>query len=748
MEKIQEYLKFSFATKVLVPVITCMIVLVGVTTWTVSRLMTRAFEHEATQRLANAHNVLQDSQKIFTKKLLLRFTKLQNEPQYRAALQSRHLPTIQDQVNNLPGDQDVDVVLFTSPEGKRLSAKRNSWISIPDFEAASSNAVSSALEGTESADTIRVGDRLLDVVSIPIFVSGENVGVLTFGAEIGEAAAREFKLITQSEIVLLANGHVTARTLLQPEMSHQFSEMFSGIASNAESSAVPQKVQYGGEHFFYSAGTFPSMSGDKKLGYLILFSYEKGLQALATTQQTLLLISTVGILAGTLIVFLLLQKVTEPLRELRDSAEAVGKGDFTRRVTVKSGDECGELAFVFNQMTENLQRSREQLVSTVETLKSTQAQLIQSEKLSGIGEFVAGVAHELNNPLTSVMGFSELLSRAEVNPQHKRHLEMIHKSALRCQKIVQSLLSFARRRQPERKLSNLNELVQNAVEFLSYQLRTSNIQVITELDPALPGVMVDPHQLQQVFLNLINNARQAMEAHQPKGTIRITSDICGQIARIIFQDDGPGISENNLSKIFDPFFTTKEVGQGTGLGLSLCYGIVKDHGGSIQVRSRAGEGAAFIIDIPIALEATPGSGGDAAAPAPTTAPARNAAANGKRVLIIDDEEGILEILRETLTEDGYDVDVASDGQTALARASKTAYDLALCDWKMPGLNGEQVYKRLGATNPRLSERMIFMTGDVINARTQQFLKDHQKVCLSKPFSLVEFRAAVEKALAN
>ena len=184
-------------------------------------------------------------------------------------------------------------------------------------------------------------------------------------------------------------------------------------------------------------------------------------------------------------------------------------GDFSRRVKVHSEDECGELAQVFNQMTENLKNSREQLETTVETLKTTQAQLIQSEKLSGIGEFIAGVAHELNNPLTSVMGFSELLQNAEVSPKDKRYLELIHKSALRCQKIVQALLGFARRSAPERKAVCLNGLVEAAVEILHYQLRTSNVEAIMNLDPDLPQAMVDPHQIQQVFVNLINNARQA-----------------------------------------------------------------------------------------------------------------------------------------------------------------------------------------------------------------------------------------------
>jgi two-component system NtrC family sensor kinase len=433
------------------------------------------------------------------------------------------------------------------------------------------------------------------------------------------------------------------------------------------------------------------------------------------------------------------------LRALSHSAEAVGKGDFSQKVEVTTSDECGELAAVFNQMTENLKRSREQLESTVETLKTTQAQLIQSEKLSGIGEFVAGVAHELNNPLTSVMGFSELLQKADTDPQHRRYLDMIHKSSLRCQKIVQNLLSFARRHKPERKLSNINELVEGAVEILQYQMRTSNIEVVSRLDPHLPKAMVDPHQLQQVFLNIINNARQAIEANQPKGCVRITSETAGTNVRVTFQDNGPGIPEADLSKVFDPFFTTKDAGKGTGLGLSLCYGIVKDHGGSITVRSRPGEGASFIIELPLATKTE--AAADQAKPA-RELPSNGHEGAGKKVLVIDDEEAILQMVRETLTVHGYEVDVARDGEAALNRLRQTPYDLTLCDWKMPGLNGQQVYERVRASNPVLAERMIFFTGDVINEKAQTFLCERKKVCLTKPFSLAEFRTAVGQALAK
>jgi two-component system, NtrC family, sensor kinase len=476
----------------------------------------------------------------------------------------------------------------------------------------------------------------------------------------------------------------------------------------------------------------------------LLYSYEKSWRALQTTQKILFAANAIAIVLGSLMVCFLVGLVTKPLRELRDTAEAVGRGDFSRRVTVRYDDECGELGRVFNRMTENLKHSRRELESTVETLKNTQAQLVQSEKLSGIGEFIAGVAHELNNPLTSVMGFSELLQNASANPTDKRYLDMIHKSALRCQKIVQALLGFARRSTPERKAVSVNQLVEASAEIMHYQLRTSNVETTLELDPELPHAMVDPHQIQQVFVNLINNARQAIEAHQPKGWIKVTTAKYDGYVRIVIQDNGPGIPEQNLSKIFDPFFTTKEVGKGTGLGLSLVYGIIKEHGGTIVPRSRPGEGATFTIELPVTAKPAEVV---AETPDPMVHLGKGREGVGKRVLVIDDEEPILQMVREALTPQGYEVDIASDGATALQRLSENQYDVALCDWKMPGLSGQQVYERARAVNPALSDRIIFITGDIINDRTRKFLEQQNKICLPKPFTIAEFRLAIKKVLS-
>jgi CheY-like chemotaxis protein len=219
--------------------------------------------------------------------------------------------------------------------------------------------------------------------------------------------------------------------------------------------------------------------------------------------------------------------------------------------------------------------------------------------------------------------------------------------------------------------------------------------------------------------------------------------------RMVFEDSGAGIAEEHMGKLFDPFFTTKEIGQGTGLGLSFCYGVITEHGGTIQARSKLGEGAAFTIELPLVtatVDAPLRPMSTVSPVSPALPPAALTEGNGKRVLVIDDEESILEMVRGELTQHGYEVDVASDGEAALQRVSETHYDLALCDWKMPGLNGGDVYDRLVSSNPELSQRFLFITGDVISDRVKRFLKERSKKCLLKPFSLAEFREAVEQAL--
>ena len=234
--------------------------------------------------------------------------------------------------------------------------------------------------------------------------------------------------------------------------------------------------------------------------------------------------------------------------------------------------------------------------------KRMEEQLVMTDRLASIGELSSGIAHELNNPLTSVIGFSQLLMEGDVPDNIKEELGIVHSEAQRAAAIVKNLLTFARKHAPVKELSNVNAVVEDVLRLRSYEQKVNNIEVENRLSPNLPEIMIDHFQMQQVFLNIMVNAEFAMmEAHH-QGKLIITTEKSDRIIRISFADDGPGISKENLKHIFDPFFTTKEVGKGTGLGLSICHGIVTEHGGKIYATSEKGQGAIFIIELPLINE--------------------------------------------------------------------------------------------------------------------------------------------------
>ena len=379
--------------------------------------------------------------------------------------------------------------------------------------------------------------------------------------------------------------------------------------------------------------------------------------------------------------------------------------------------------------------------------KLLQQQLIQSEKLSAIGELISGIAHELNNPLTGVMGYSQLLQlRKDLDDRAKDNLFKINNLALRCQKIVQNLLSFARKQKPERTLSDINEILEKTVELRSYELQVNNIEITRDLDRDLPKTIADAHQLQQVFLNVLTNAEQAMLEAHGKGclTIRTRADL--QKERIVVEiiDDGPGIPETYLSKIFDPFFTTKDVGKGTGLGLSLSYGMIKEHGGNIYARSRLGEGSTFVIELPIItrLQEEPGATPDLM---PQALQFENLV-RGKRILVVDDEKYILDFFVEVFQALPMQVDIAGDGRVAMKKMLLKEYDIVVSDFKMPQMSGRELFTWIKENRPQLASRIIFVTGDTVSVETRSFFEDNHTRYLAKPFKIEEVKEVIQEAL--
>ena len=391
MMRPRQLMDVSFRAKVLIPVIAVMVLLLAVTLLVVNFRFQQQTEDNARGELAAANLRFRHSQVVHQDKLRLWFRILADAPKYRAAFMNNPFDpaTVRDSLARMMedekfADEAVGFVFFTRSDA--VAADNSAPMiqqrdgSIPPRALLSSCdlAVQRALQGDPQPDTIRVGDKLFNVISIPVYYPRKSdgiLGVLTFGEEMDWRTAQEFSAGASGLTVLVAGDHIVASTLAGNEPTTHLANRFKKLAAQNNATNATLAIQrgiIGNEHFYSSSGNFPSLAGDPTLGYLLFSSYEKQLQALAKTQVLLLVVSLAAILISSLVVWFLVRQATAPLRELRDSAEAVGRGDFTRRVPVRSKDECGELATVFNQMTGNLQQSRTQLGSTSQPACSSQ----------------------------------------------------------------------------------------------------------------------------------------------------------------------------------------------------------------------------------------------------------------------------------------------------------------------------------------------------------------------------------------
>ena len=735
-------LRISLQAKVLVPVLSLLVLLPAVTLLIVDRQISRQTREDAGRALTTARAVFLQSLGNRAGGQVSRYRNVVNDSRFQRVMRLEDANTMRAHLRDLLDEfsDDTEVLVFATAEGKFFSgARRDGSLPLEEFARAALPAERPALAGEIGSASLNFGGRILNVVAVPATVPERGLaGVLVVGVQLDEAALRLLKP-PGTEVAVMADETVVLATLKGAGIPAALAGLPRPDATGVSEGVLNE------EHYLALSGDYGRTAAGQGFHFVLLASYEQQLVTLRQTRLTLLGLSLAGILLSAVVVWVLVRRITRPLRELRDSAEAVGRGDFSRRIEQFSNDECGELAGAFNQMTSNLQTSRAELEHAMQTVKATQEQLIQSEKLSAVGQFVAGVAHELNNPLTAVIGFSELLQSMGTDEKIRGHLDRIAKSAHRCHKIVHSLLSFARQEAPERKLIALHTIVEEVLEIMAYDLRTSNVTVVKDFAPVLPPIMADPHQLQQVFVNILGNARQAIEPFQREGRIVVRTTVTDGWVTIEFQDNGPGIKPEHLARIFDPFFTTKPAGKGTGLGLSLSYGLIQEHGGRIRARSELGHGAAFIIELPVAATTAASPLRRSVTPFPFTP---GGGPSGKSVLVIDDEEWILDLAGELLRSEGHTVAVAANGQRALELLARQKFDVIVSDWKMPGLNGIRLYEHLAATHPESAKRMLFMTGDVVSDTFQSFLSEHQLTCLSKPFAISEFRSAVRRMFSS
>ena len=535
-----------------------------------------------------------------------------------------------------------------------------------------------------------------------------------------EASQREFARLLQGlpEVVRVKvwDRHATVLWSNEPRLIGQrFPDNDELNAALAGDVSVEMKTLAARENA-YERGSFSVLAEvyvpifSKTTGQVIgvIEVYKSPLRLLATIQRGRLVVWSIS-LAGALVLYLVLFPLVRQVygRHVREEA-----------------------------LRAHTARLEAQVTERTQQLEAQRAALFQAEKVAAMGQLLAGVAHELNNPLSAIVGYTQLmLMRTDSGPMAEQ-LDRVAQSAQRCTRIVKNFLSLARRHLPQRQRVRLNALVEEAVELLAYPFRIDNVEVTCRLGKDLPQMWADPHQLQQVLVNLLTNAHHAMRAAAQPRRIVLTTRYETATDRVVLTvaDSGPGVPTDLQARIFEPFFTTKSPGQGTGLGLSLCRGIVEGHGGALRLETTPGGGATFVAELPIGVAPT------ALEEAPVVEPMRPTVR--KTILVVDDEPDVATLLAEALALDGHQVDTVHNGSDALERLRGRGYHLIFSDMKMPGMSGAEFYRTVAQNLPGVERRMIFVTGDSMNVTTRRFLEETGAASLGKPFGIDEIRRLV------
>jgi PAS domain S-box-containing protein len=405
-----------------------------------------------------------------------------------------------------------------------------------------------------------------------------------------------------------------------------------------------------------------------------------------------------------------------------------------------SGEE-NLLVAISRQLATTIEKVRlyEETCKAYEDLRRTQEQLLQSEKMSAVGQLIAGVAHELNNPLTAILGYAQLLESEGLNDRAQDYVGKMFKQAQRTHRVVQNLLSFARQRKPERSEVDIRKVLEETLALRDYDLKVNHIIVEKDLGAEAAMVVADPHQIEQVFLNIINNAVDAILETGRSGKLKIDVSCAGGCVAAQFADDGPGIKDPK--RIFDPFYTTKNVGKGTGLGLSICYGIVKEHGGDITAHNAAEGGAVIEVRLPIAAPA-----GAVPETVPVAPPKREGAIQG-RVLLVEEEEAVLEFERDVLTGAGANVVTASRSEDVKTRLLSEPFDAVIMSGKMPGdWHAKEAYAWLKQHCSGMEKHTLFTFSNVEQSDERAFLRENKIPFLVKPFEVADLISQARRLL--
>lgn len=610
----------SLQSKLIIPYVVLTLLLATAGTYIVTRLVTSSIRERFVNQLYESSRVASDGivrreQNQLENLRLMAF--INGVPE---ALKKEDTITLERLLMPVMVNNHVEILSVVGLDGQEimtwgLEPASGQYILSHGKDFSSSPLVQNILTG--SVD--QLGDKYVSLMqtcfgsaimtSAPVKdASGSLSGVLLAGTRL-ETLLADIKSQALADVVVLdSQKSFLASTLPEPEAGYQVLQA-ADQPLDSNSPVNTHSLELYGRQFqvvFAPLVIRQEVVGD--LGIALSGSYVVATEA--TSRNALSLIFTLATFATIVIGYFLSQSIARPILKLRSISQAVAAGDLSQNTGFRRSDEIGELAEAFDQMTlqlrerteeaarlyaESVQRNKE-LAQINQQLQMTQLQLIQSEKLAAVGQLTAGIVHDVKNPLAVIKGLADLLKEDEnLSEEAQQELNLIHESAVKANRIVTDLLKFARQSSPEMKLGDLRETVETALRLTTYLIREAHIQVVSDMPEEPVVAAYDAQQIEQVFVNLIHNAIQAMPKH---GTLRISMSQVEGVAAIAFQDTGGGIPPENLNRIFDPFFTTKPAGEGTGLGLSVSYGIISVHRGRIDVESRVGHGTTFTILLP------------------------------------------------------------------------------------------------------------------------------------------------------
>jgi signal transduction histidine kinase/CheY-like chemotaxis protein len=702
------------------------------------------------------------------------------------------LATIQAEAERIASGLDRDVLFVTDAHGKVLAAWDRKGAGVAaGLDLSAAPVVTQALD--QEAPTaaggfavLEIGDRPFQVSCVPIELQGYTIGALGVGDALDADFARRLGRSFDSEVVIALGPRIVAATLSRaPADGNLLESLATQVLATPQPSGPRSTHMVGGEEYVSASLPLGVDGGGRQATIYLLRSLTR---ALGPSNRTLLLTilvhgSCAVVLAG-IAAWLLSRSVLRPLGRFVEFLRVVtDTGDHARRFQeATAGPEIGTLSFSYNQLMDSLQDHEERLLQRAREDLEHMQRLKESEKLAALGRMLSGAAHEINNPLTGVLGNIEfLLADPRVPPDARERLQRVSREGQRIVGLVRNLLKTAHRDGGERSIVDLNRVARECVALRQHDFTSAGMALKLDLTDRKCRVFGSELELQQVFLNIINNAYDALREGTASPELVIRTRTADDTITVEFLDDGPGMREPE--RVFEHFYTTKEIGKGTGLGLSITHAIVHHHGGRIAASNRPEGGARFVVDLPALVRE--GAVGDTTGPVPaTTGPGSPAGAVGApawaaagalgtatsaaasawsptgaapaapdesrlavSVLVVDDEPTVLELQIAILESAGARAVGARTGAAAMEALQNGEFDLVVSDLKMPGtVSGEDLFRWAEANRPAMAKRFVFVTGDTVAESTATFLEKTRRRCVQKPFSIEAYLAALKETL--